>query len=631
MNDFDPCPLAAELGQAGLLRRHLAAGGRPARRERQLEEAAVQIEARRRGWAPPGGGVAVPVLFWDDAIGDAVAAWLLVDRPAGPPDGRWPAALGGDTRTGFVDAGRAAVAALPGVFGAGASFRPLDYRLRIVTPDGLPVSRPLRGRSASAAFARAVHALARGRRGERLPAAIGDVDGAGALRPVERTEEKLTALRREEMDGAGADVVGGAAADGGAGASCRRLAAGMPVAEWLAAEPDAGGTPLPDSGWNLPALIHGLEHSRDTDGLEAVLQALDPAEAPLRHRFLVLRALGAVRSRTGDLSGARAAMAAALDMAEAGLAGEHLDVTDLTELCNNLGVLDTDLHRWRDAAKWLHRGLRLLRRHRGWTARVQRARLTSSLGQLHVLQGRPDRGEPLLRSAGAELGEPRNQNYVAGALVARHRRARQTFRPGDSVWLEEAMELLGRSETAGGFASEQEQQANLCFCLYWRARLEHEAGRRNRATGERIEALAPAGDLPVFPLAAAGVWAGLPAVGERGMADTDAAGRWLARLVRFGDRSPLLRLIALGLTARVLAVGDDAGPVLAAWSYAGPAGDVPAAFGALGVAALEPLESLTPAFQREHACCRELADGHRRWTGRRFATFLDQLAEKIFY
>jgi len=57
----------------------------------------------------------------------------------------------------------------------------------------------------------------------------------------------------------------------------------------------------------------------------------------------------------------------------------------------------------------------------------------------------------------------------------------------------------------------------------------------------------------------------------------------------------------------------------------------PAAFGALGVAALEPLESLTPAFQREHACCRELADGHRRWTGRRFATFLDQLAEKIFY
>ena len=58
MNDFDPCPLAAELGQAGLLRQHLAAGSRPARRERQLEEAAGQIEARRRGWAPPGGGVA---------------------------------------------------------------------------------------------------------------------------------------------------------------------------------------------------------------------------------------------------------------------------------------------------------------------------------------------------------------------------------------------------------------------------------------------------------------------------------------------------------------------------------------------------------------------------------------------
>jgi len=48
-----------------------------------------------------------------------------------------------------------------------------------------------------------------------------------------------------------------------------------------------------------------------------------------------------------------------------------------------------------------------------------------------VLQGRPDRGEPLLRSAGAELGEPRNQNYVAGALVARHRRARRVVTVND--------------------------------------------------------------------------------------------------------------------------------------------------------------------------------------------------------
>lgn len=661
------------LQQTGLLRNLLDRRRLDPRRERRAAECLARLESLRAAWRPPDGCIALPVIFWDEEDHWPVAAWLTVSRHDGSAwMTAWPS-LTDHTRDALVQAGGHAVAWLRRVTGVETAFLPHQYRLAVLGPAGhpFPDDLVLDGPSFTGAFAVAVIALLTGRELTTDLWVLGQLNRTGTVSPVGRLAAKLEAIAREGLPCRRlilAAPAGGIPA-GIEGCRVTRIPAGesfdrLPSTVWPDAGPPKDLSPLFLTAGDPEVLLSALENRQETSAIKELVRWLDATGAPPRPRFQARRTLGAVANRQGEIATALESMKSALAIAQGCLDTQQIDFWDYTELCNNLGVLYTDIHEWDPAGRWLRKGLRHLAGQRSYTAREQEARLRSSLGQMHVWRGRPEQGVPLLRQALAFLGAGRNLNHLAGALVCRHRAAKRSGARISPAWLDEAEALLAHSRRWPRYRSETEFLFHRAFVIYWEARLAHERGECSSALLGEILDLRRQSPHSLFPLAGAACWLSsgreFSTLSEEPAA---AAMELLAELIQ--GEGVIHHLLSLGWTARLWVSGLDRESLLGAWKgwragKGGPLGipqagsrssapDRPATGRdqrvirqALDV--LARLEPLSDSFAAELAWCRNRLGEDLASTGRRRSEtqsargsepdtirFLSALAEKIAY
>lgn len=660
----------ADLEQAGLLEKYLTRSRLDPRRRRRFRTVMEDIRRRQAAWQHPDDRVTLPIVLWDGQEGWPVVAWLTVGWNAIPALSPGWTGLTDPTKSALTLAGIHAASWLRTHTGVDVQFLPHRISLSVLAAAGgpLPSDLVLDGPSFTGAFAVALLSLWTER---ALPPDLWifvQFSQPGNLMPVGRLTEKLGAVLRERLPCRKAIAVvhptgrrpalpGERAVTLTPGAPFQRLVSAV----WPGEESRFALAPLFRAEASVEAMLDPLENGMQLQALVELADWMDQSKVSDRLRFRARRALGAVASRLGNIATARAAMEAALEIGRGCLDNERIDLWDYTELCNNLGVLFTDLHEWARARKWLNAGLSRLEGARGHTVREQGARLRSSLGQMELWRGRPERAEPLLRQALAMLGTGRNLNYLAGALVCRHRAANRKGQAPPPGWLEEAADLLAQSRRWPRFQSETEYLFHRAFLCYWEARLAHERGVQAPGLQDEIESLLIRMPAAVFPLAGAACWLTAAGAGRQGFGRGETKALELLGVLARQD-GVILRLLALGWAARLWEAGIDGPAIIQALSREASekTAECKAVQGATGkrlpeggmsnarldremircvLAVLDMLEPLTGAFAAETTWCRQsMNTAGKSWSLTRRSSrlgelgiFLSALAEKIAY
>lgn len=582
---------AIRFGQAGLLER-LSGEVTCPRTARRLREKAAVLRGGRDRPSPPPGGMCLPVALWDEAMGAGVAAFLRVFPTPVDKFEAIPSTLLPDAAESFLHAARGAWSVVERRWGAGGGGFPRLFRAAFLTPAGRPLREAVQGRSASASAAAGAFALIAGIDGPADFCVLGEVGPDGRLHPVDRCAEKLEALAREGVPLRHAWVVGPPMAPAKLPFPVRSLPAGSPL-EGMFREVFGAAADTPPrlqmlTEAELERGIERLERDGDPERLERLRDLLE-SRSPAGERlfFLLHRALGSLYGHRGRARESGAHLGHAAGGLDALVAGDRLDPEDAADLCNRLGVFHTDLHHWEEAGLWFSRGRRFLTGRAGRSARIARARLDASEGQMRMWSGDPGKAEPLLRAARDLLGEARHLNYLAGALILGARRAALRGGAADAGRLEEARECLDRSLALGDLSGEPACLANSAFVLYWRARLAFEAGEDPSRLREAVERVETAGG-PVFPLALARVWLAL-AEKRPGPSEDPGGAAAAVRRLRTGEPGPLFPLLALGATLRLWARPEHRPALLAAWDV--PAGAAAGAGPTPGSAGILPATS----------------------------------------
>lgn len=510
--------------------------------------------------------IRLPVAFWDQESGTGVAAWLMVSLGR-VPEVSWMSRFGSEACRALEKAGKAAAELLHE-----RSHIHVDFFLPLVhvglfcpTGDPLPVDGfPVDGESLGAAFAVAWYWLAADLPNPGSVRILGALSEDHRLKTVGHVDAKMNAWERECFPEGPTLVVGGDAPgviriseSAGLGEIVDRIWPGEIPHRPL--HPDILAS-------DIEAMIPQLEKLEDAESLDLLAKGLTPSAAHgglsrERHLFLLSRARGSVANSRGKATEALVLLEETARDASRLLRRSLVDELDCCTLFSSLAVMYTDLHRWREADQWLLRARKVAGRMRGWSGRLSQAHILATEGQALMFSGRARRAVPVLRKALRKSETGRNQVYLAASLILACRQGGGMGAPGAARRLAEAGRLLDRVRTHWRPESASERIRTSQFAMYWEMRLAFELGRPPVLAVSDLNQWKGEMERSPYPLGLVFIWRALAARRAGGGSSGDeAALGGLAVLV--SSRQELLVLLALGLSARLLATGFEPSAVV---------------------------------------------------------------------